>query len=1434
MKLKEKFDSIDQSKLNADQKDFLSKIEKATKNFTSDNKEVNDKVEGALDKMIATFKEKMPEAIKTKAEKKQPKTSAKKEPKAKSSQTNNSKRTVMSVAKEIRKDGESWADAQKRARAEMKKDKESATKEVKTEMDKLLAFIKTRKELDGIGGTDLKRDSARQAKPRGRRISKDGNVYYENRENRIDRLAPNYPKDAPMLAKGGFTNGRYEVVKVIGFDKDGNNLPKNQLKVMGDFDTKREAIEFAYQLEMKRDVTQRDVFVRDTKLNKEIYAGGGDVDEYVAVTETKDDYWVIVSRPTSKKMAEEMAKIVTTKKDEKNKVVTLAQAKAHKKVLGKEYLDKFELGGNTNKYKVGQKFYDTRYDRVSEIVPSSNNALITFVRYNKSGTEMDMSTKQSLIKNQFDYLVNMGAYQFRNYELGGTVVTDLAGHTGGSFGGDPTLLSGVTGTQYSGLVGETGAMSAGEMFENGGGVEKNDDDDDDDDCDDKFRKGGALTNDRRHVNYSQDYEVRYSKNNPNKKRHGYGGMKFEDGGDFQAGVYAKGGGLGVHGLKEGDQIIKTLSGGIQKIKNIKGEIVYVNLANGERSSVAPLPFNDGGKVPEFIVNKDGIRVSKMVEPKKKLSEKEWMAKHNESKEARAYKYGGKLDNYSDFVKDEFPKAKREANKYSKKYKVPYIVVVQKNEDSIGVRTLYGFLDYPKSYQETYDVLYETKVDYEEGGNLETNIKSRLAKNFNLPLEVAVYVPSTKDADEAISEEEFEDRVESVQKYLSDLFGGFSSNDVDGGYMSQEKGLITEEVYKVISFAQRDGFSSKMEKLVVQIKKWAKDWEQESIGLEFEGDLFYIDQKGNYAEGGEINAFSMRMVKGTNSKPDEVLTENQEVKFAGGGKVEKRQAYLDTLADKESDIWDKLGAESGADIRQDKDMLRNYALKMEAMLKREGVGKGSFDEADYDHFQDMNAHLMNEFLVWNNYYEPEMTVREKKWRTEKFPDSKYRNYVADPKVISISETSSSDKKGYVKIVKTGSKQYKVEQVSNSGNYNMFNDTWSLDELEKAEKFAKKIAENNRVEYVGVDTAPYDFVHGKSKNYIVHADIKFVTVKKDGKELKFKGSNVLNGANILKNGGELSESATYYPKRSIVSVELKDGKKIKPSNGYWIKKNAKAEPSNEDSKDSMFRRGFFEENGLGVKYVKNGVFDKAKFKEDMSKRLNNNKRLEATLKIWARELGMNPSKYINGRIVEDIDFTNDSAERAEELFNNKFSGGGKVSFAEKSKAIAKNFEGKRVEPKYQKEYGKTYDAKEAKEVGDKIAGAQKAKYDAKAEKGAFLKNELYDKPVKVEKKDVVKFKGMLKEIGVSSPYMEDISDEQFNINQIEFYFKNKSDREKAFNKYHGMFDKAEKGAVVKKRVGNPNAGSAMILAKKIRKDGEKWTDALKRANAMIKNK
>lgn len=52
--------------------------------------------------------------------------------------------------------------------------------------------------------------------------------------------------------------------------------------------------------------------------------------------------------------------------------------------------------------------------------------------------------------------------------------------------------------------------------------------------------------------------------------------------------------------------------------------------------------------------------------------------------------------------------------------------------------------------------------------------------------------------------------------------------------------------------------------------------------------------------------------------------------------------------------------------------------------------------------------------------------------------------------------------------------------------------------------------------------------------------------------------------------------------------------------------------------------------------------------------------------------------------------------------EFAKGGKIGFEGLAKKVAKRYVGKKVSKEYQAEYGKTYDAKEAKEVGNKVAG------------------------------------------------------------------------------------------------------------------------------------
>jgi hypothetical protein len=68
---------------------------------------------------------------------------------------------------------------------------------------------------------------------------------------------------------------------------------------------------------------------------------GGDIDGkqyYVAVSETKDGYWYIMSRPTHEKWVAESMLKGSVPKNEIGKVVTLEEARNHRKVVGEQYL----------------------------------------------------------------------------------------------------------------------------------------------------------------------------------------------------------------------------------------------------------------------------------------------------------------------------------------------------------------------------------------------------------------------------------------------------------------------------------------------------------------------------------------------------------------------------------------------------------------------------------------------------------------------------------------------------------------------------------------------------------------------------------------------------------------------------------------------------------------------------------------------------------------------------------------------------------------------------------------------------------------------------------------------------------------------------------------------------------------------------------------
>jgi hypothetical protein len=174
-------------------------------------------------------------------------------------------------------------------------------------------------------------------------------------------------------------------------------------------------------------------------------------------------------------------------------------------------------------------------------------------------------------------------------------------------------------------------------------------------------------------------------------------------------------------------------------------------------------------------------------------------------------------------------------------------------------------------------------------------------------------------------------------------------------------------------------------------------------------------------------------------------------------------------------------------------------------------------------------------------------------------------------------------------------------------------------------------------------------------------------------------------------------------------------------------------------------------------------------------------------------------------------------------NTFANGG--AFAKLSNRVAKNYEGKRVKPQYQKEYGKVYSKSEAKEVGDKVAGKVKANQKMATGGGISNKLTLYKSNyLSTSNKQVLTSKDGNDIYIYENEILYDSPDGKtkgasHRMSKLELNIL-------PFTKLSNQ--KMTTGGATKKG----GQGGIMVLAKQIRKDGESWKDALKRAGQQLK--
>lgn len=118
--------------------------------------------------------------------------------------------------------------------------------------------------------------------------------------------------------------------------------------------------------------------------------------------------------------------------------------------------------------------------------------------------------------------------------------------------------------------------------------------------------------------------------------------------------------------------------------------------------------------------------------------------------------------------------------------------------------------------------------------------------FALPIEQAVFVPSTTHGDHRISVHRQNERVQNVERFMSKKYGGFTAIQGSGGFYSKEKHKIIQEPITVVeSFATRHAYNRNLPGLHKKLGQWRRNWGQESMGYELKGHLYYLSkmQKG---------------------------------------------------------------------------------------------------------------------------------------------------------------------------------------------------------------------------------------------------------------------------------------------------------------------------------------------------------------------------------------------------------------------------------------------------------------------------------------------------------------------------------------------------------------------------------------------------------------
>jgi hypothetical protein len=885
--------------------------------------------------------------------------------------------------------------------------------------------------------------------------------------------------------------------------------------------------------------------------------------------------------------------------------------------------------------------------------------------------------------------------------------------------------------------------------------------------------------------------------------------------------YAQGGSLGNHGLKQGDQIIKTMSGGVQKVKTKSGDIVYVNLANGYRGAEPPLPFKNGG-----AVKKNLIRDRKFV-------------------------------NYSQDYEVRYSKDKPKRHGYTK----PKMSRTQFEDESFEFFADGGLVG--------REVTFMSQGEKDKGIIGEVNEDGSLAVDTGRSLRLV-------EKDEIV---EIHDKPKKRGFFFAD--GGEIRRFNRHEQMDSE---TREEILDVVS-------EPNTPRGLVNYLYGLFDGYDYSKTANFKKEMEVLKSKDSKLHDRVIEIYK---------KIDNYKFEKYEDNYATGGGVDGNKyltIYKDEWGSEKTEFDNYSDAlEDYNDFASDDANISLY----EIINGQKKLLKKNVSSANIEYVELSNGDIVVALeKIDGKWEEREVLEGETPYG---WGGKRYMSYL---KPKDLAQWLSKDYGGDFKIVEQYAKGGVTKNYINRNQLNtitikkgdqkltykvsdVYNGGYKLEDGGNLEKMAFYVAKRNVVKVQLKNGKDVKVANG----YWIKKGAKPIHTSKydDGGQLEMKFAG---GGKIETKIQKKVDEVNALIEKAIDSDG--DPLMVVDTTGTWeepmqykpiVYKNGRLyieyfEPYSGKTEKDVINKSNVDFDGYPTLLNIAKMYRKALKEKGISYADGG-----SVSKIYVVEYEVNGNK----KKSEYLLYENDKVEKM--LPSNakiisikqKMATGGKTTFKEKATAIAKNFEGKKVKPKYQKEYGKTYDKAEAKEVGNKIAGSQKAKYDSKMSDGGIsnkltlyksnylstankqvltskdgkdiyiYENEiLYDSPdgktkgashrmsklelnilpfTKLSNQKMATGGNIAKKYNaLSKEDKEELMREKVGIGRTPF---SEYEKYSQLSSYHK--EMVDKHLSIKKMAtgGKTKRGGAMVLAKQIRKDGESWASALKRANEQMRKK